>query len=56
MLFPLEPPIDVKSKHYNHQAVRVDPEYLDATINQSKGVKVRASVSNYKANKYLACL
>jgi hypothetical protein len=31
MLFPLEPPIDEKSKNFN-QTVHLDPAYLDASI------------------------
>lgn len=55
MLFPLEPPIDEKSKNFN-QTVHVDAAYLDASIIQSKGVKVRASMANYRAQKYLTFL
>ncbi len=32
MLFPLEPPIDEKSKNFNQTTVYVDAAYLDASI------------------------
>jgi len=55
MLFPLEPPVDEKSKNFN-QTVHVDAAFLDASIIQSKGIKVRASMANFRAQKYLTFL
>jgi F0F1-type ATP synthase alpha subunit len=34
----------------------VDAAYLDASIIQSKGIKVRASMANFRAQKYLTFL